>query len=69
MGFNVIPKTSFYTNFQMTGKTPVEDLVQYKEQSDVYLRNVLAGKTAKEYEWEYLLISPNGSSLKALNAF
>ena len=69
MGFTVMPPTSFYTIFQMTGKTPVEDLVQYKEQSDVYLRNVLAGKTGKEYEWEYLLTSPNGSSLKALNAF
>ena len=69
MIFHLKPETNFYENFQMTGKTPVEDLVQYKEQLDVYLRNDLAGKNARENEWEYLLTSPNGSSLADVNAF
>ena len=69
MIFHLKPETNFYENFQMTGKTPVEDLVQYKEQLDVYLRNDLAGKNARENEWEYLLTSPNGSSLADMNAF
>lgn len=68
MGMNVKPETTFNADFKLTGKTPVEDLVQYKEQADDYLRNVLAGKPGRDYEWEYLLTSPNGLGLDAANA-
>ena len=68
MGMNVKPETTFNADFRLTGKTPVEDLVQYKEQVDDYLRNVLAGKLGRDYEWEYLLTSPNGMGLDAANA-
>ena len=68
MGMNVKPETTFNADFKLTGKTPVEDLVQYKEQVDDYLRNVLAGKPGRDYEWEYLLTSPNGMGLDVANA-
>jgi len=68
MGMNVKPETTFNADFKLTGKTPVEDLVQYKEQADDYLRNVLAGKPGRDYEWEYLLTSPNGSGVDVANA-
>lgn len=68
MGMNVKPETTFNADFKLTGKTPVEDLVQYKEQVDDYLRNVLAGKPGRDYEWEYLLTSPNGMGVYVANA-
>lgn len=68
MGMNVKPETTFNADFKLTGKTPVEDLVQYKEQVDDYLRNVLAGKPGRDYEWEYLLTSPNGMGVDVANA-
>ena len=68
MGMNVRPETTFNADFKLTGKTPVEDLVQYKEQVDDYLRNVLTGKPGRDYEWEYLLTSPNGSGVDVANA-
>ncbi len=67
MGMNVKPETTFYTQFQLTGKTPVEDMVQYKRQVDEYLRNTLAGQ-GRDHEWEYLLTSPNGGALDTANA-
>ena len=70
MGFKVGgPQKQVKANFKLTGKTPVEDVLQYKQQADEYLRNELAGKPGGEYEWEYLLLSPNGTSLDATNAF
>ena len=68
MGMNVKPETKFNADFKLTGKTPVEDLVQYKKQVDEYLRNVLAGKPGRDYEWEYLLTSPNGMGVYVANA-
>jgi putative endopeptidase len=70
MGFNVGgPKELINAKFKLTGKTPVEDVLQYKKQADEYLRNELVGKPGGEYEWEYLLLSPNGTSIDAVNAF
>ena len=70
MGFIVRgPEVTFDKEFILTGKTPVEDLVQYKTQVDTYMRNVLAGKSGRDYIWEYLVISPNGGGVDDVNAF
>ena len=70
MKFNIgAPETLFNDNFKLTGNTPIEDLIQYKQQADDYLRNVLPGKPGVEYGWEFLLLSPNGSGIDVLNAY
>ena len=70
MGFIVRgPEVTFDKEFILTGKTPVEDLVQYKTQVDAYMRNVLAGKPGRDYIWEYLVISPNIGGIEDVNAF
>lgn len=70
MKFHVgAPETLFNANFKLTGKTPVEDLVQHRQQTDDYLRNQLAGKPANgECAWDLLFITPSGFGLNALNA-
>ena len=71
MLFNVGgPKELFNADFVLTGKSPIEELLQYKAQADNYLRNELAGKpTVGDYEWYFLVLSPMGSGIDNVNAF
>ena len=63
------PKKLFNTSFKMTGKTPVEDFVQYGRQVDEYMRTTLVGSSTKDHGWEVLLTSAIGVSLDVTNAF
>ena len=70
MVFNVgAPDDLFNADFKLTGQTHLEDFVQYKEQADDYMRNQLAGKPGNQYGWEYVMLSPFGASIDAMNAF
>ena len=70
MVFNVgAPDDLFNANFKLTGLTHLEDFVQYKEQADDYMRNQLAGKPGNQYGWEYVMLSPMGAGIDAMNAF
>ena len=70
MVFNVgAPDDLFNADFKLTGQTHFEDFVQYKEQADDYMRNQLAGKPGNQYGWEYVMLSPFGASIDAMNAF
>ena len=70
MVFNVgAPEDLFNADFKLTGQTHFEDFVQYKAQADDYMRNQLAGKPGKQYGWEYVMLSPFGASIDAMNAF
>ena len=63
------PERIFNADFKLTGKSPVEDLVQYRGFCDEYLRNVLPGLRGADYQWEYVMLSPIGMGLSAGNAF
>ena len=71
MLFNVGgPEKLFNANFKLTGKTPIEELLQYKEQTDAYLRNELAGKPCiGDNLWEGFFVFPTGVGLNTVNAF
>ena len=70
MVFNVgAPEDLFNADFKLTGQTHFEDFVQYKEQADDYMRNQLAGKPGNQYGWEYVMLSPMGAGIDAMNAF
>lgn len=71
MRFNIgAPEHLFNADFRLTGKTPIEDVMQYKEQADFYLRNVLPGCPAKDHIWELFLLDPTaGAGVDAVNAF
>ena len=70
MVFNVgAPDDLFNADFKLTGQTHLEDFVQYKEQADDYMRNQLAGKPGNQYGWEYVMLSPMGAGIDAMNAF
>ena len=70
MVFNVgAPDDLFNADFKLTGQTHFEDFVQYKAQADDYMRNQLAGKPGNQYGWEYVMLSPFGASIDAMNAF
>ena len=70
MVFNVgAPEDLFNADFKLTGQTHFEDFVQYKEQADDYMRNQLAGKPGNQYGWEYIMLSPMGAGIDAMNAF
>ena len=70
MVFNVgAPEDLFNADFKLTGQTHLEDFVQYKEQADDYMRNQLAGKPGNQYGWEYVMLSPMGAGIDAMNAF
>ena len=69
MKFNVCaPEKMFNANFKLTGKTPVEDFVQYSRQVDEYVRTVLAGKKTKDYGWESVMNSFAGIGIDNVNA-
>lgn len=69
MKFNIGgPEKLFNADFKLTGKTPVEDVVQYLEQTDNYLRNVVNGKPCRDYPWEFLFLSPMGVGIDSPNA-
>lgn len=70
MIFNVgTPETMFNADFKLTGKTPIEDFVQYCQQLDDYVRNTLSGKKVDDHGWDFLLASSGaGASISQVNA-